>query len=268
MARPSPGRQADRIPAQSGRRAGAEGGVWVMQADGSERRQVGEYGAPFWSPDGREFLINGYSDSHRVHGDQPRDQGREASSRSPDIRSSRGRAGPGPGRWCRPSPPGSEGDSIALLDVRNPAEAKIIEVLWKRSDDLDVIPRWPRLPARSRRCFFVGVEPRNERCFSIQRGESGRVSDSRPGAMTTRHRKPVVLARRPISPVQRQSARPTVVRSFSGRVAGTGVGVPVATAGAITGYRSLCRSRKVGTNDGLGGFTGAMPSRTPWKSAS
>src|SRR5262249_55751177 len=32
-------------------------GIWVMQADGSERRRAGEYGIPLWSPDGRQFLI-------------------------------------------------------------------------------------------------------------------------------------------------------------------------------------------------------------------
>src|SRR5262249_41142365 len=36
----------------------AEGGVWVMQSDGSDRRRVGEFGFPSWSPDGREFLLN------------------------------------------------------------------------------------------------------------------------------------------------------------------------------------------------------------------
>ena len=45
----------------AGAEPGAEGGVWVMHADGSERRRVGDFGAPFWSPDGREFLINSYS---------------------------------------------------------------------------------------------------------------------------------------------------------------------------------------------------------------
>src|SRR5262249_37306999 len=36
---------------------GSQPGIWVMRADGSERRRVGEFGAPFWSPDGREFLF-------------------------------------------------------------------------------------------------------------------------------------------------------------------------------------------------------------------
>src|SRR5262249_1729973 len=44
-----------------GAEPGAQAGVWVMQADGSERQLVGRYGAPFWSPDGREFLVNDFS---------------------------------------------------------------------------------------------------------------------------------------------------------------------------------------------------------------
>jgi hypothetical protein len=45
----------------AGNEAGAGGGVWMMHADGSGRHHVGDFGAPFWSPDGREFLINSYS---------------------------------------------------------------------------------------------------------------------------------------------------------------------------------------------------------------
>ena len=55
-----------------------------------------------------------------------------------------------------------EGDSIALLDVHEPAEAKILEVLWKRDADLDVIPRWPVFRPGTGQCFFDGDEPRKE----------------------------------------------------------------------------------------------------------
>jgi hypothetical protein len=72
-----------------------------------------------------------------------------------------------------------EGDAIALLDVREPAEAKIIEVLWKRDADLDVIPRWPVFRPGTNQCFFEGVEPRKEggpperrALYSLRRGES------------------------------------------------------------------------------------------------
>ena len=65
-----------------------------------------------------------------------------------------------------------EGDSIALLDVRKPGEAKIIEVLWKRDADLDVIPRWPVFRPGTRQCFFEGEEPRKE---GENAGEAGSI---------------------------------------------------------------------------------------------
>ena len=72
-----------------------------------------------------------------------------------------------------------EGDSIALLDVREPAEAKIIEVLWKRDADLDVIPRWPVFRPGTGECFFEGDVPKREggppetrAPYSLLRGES------------------------------------------------------------------------------------------------
>ena len=38
---------------------GAEAGVWLMKADGSDRRRLGGDGRPRWSPDGHQFLIVG-----------------------------------------------------------------------------------------------------------------------------------------------------------------------------------------------------------------
>ena len=45
----------------AGNEAGAGGGLWMMRADGSGRHRVGNFGSPYWSPDGREFLINSYT---------------------------------------------------------------------------------------------------------------------------------------------------------------------------------------------------------------
>jgi hypothetical protein len=74
-----------------------------------------------------------------------------------------------------------EGDSIALLDISEPAEAKILEVLWKRDADLDVLPRWPVFRPGTNQCFFEGVVPKREggpperrALYSLVRGESQR----------------------------------------------------------------------------------------------
>jgi hypothetical protein len=164
-----------------GSEPGAESGVWVMQADGSDRRRVGEYlGAPFWSPDGREFLINDYSNGPTTS------MVMNLETKEGGILQVAGHqifswpSWAGPGTLVSALATGEEGDSIALLDVRKPAEAKIIEVLWKRGDDLDVTPRWPIYQPETRRCIFIGVEPMKRTLFSFQRGETGRAKRLEP----------------------------------------------------------------------------------------
>ncbi len=152
----------------------SEAGIWVMNADGSERRRVGEFGIPFWSPDGREFLINSASDpteSMVINLDTK--TGGILKVAGHKIFSYPSWAGPG--TLISALATKDEGNSIALLDVRKPDEAKILEVLWRRSPDLDVTPRWPVYRPNTGRCFFVGVDPDKRTLFSIERGEPARV---------------------------------------------------------------------------------------------
>jgi RNA polymerase sigma factor (sigma-70 family) len=152
----------------------SEAGVWVMNADGSERRRVGEWGVPFWSPDGREFLINSASNPTKS-------MVINLDSKTGGILKVAGHKifsypnWAGPGTLISALATLDEGDSIALLDVRKPEEGKILEVLWQRSPDLDVTPRWPVYLPRTGRCFFVGVDPNKRTLFSIEHGESARV---------------------------------------------------------------------------------------------
>jgi Tol biopolymer transport system component len=67
-----------------------------------------------------------------------------------------------------------EGDIIALLDVGNPAEARIIEVLWQRDLELDVEPRWPVYSPDTRHCIFSGVSANKKTLYSFERGKSRR----------------------------------------------------------------------------------------------
>jgi hypothetical protein len=152
---------------------GSDTGVYLMHADGSQRRRVGEFGAPFWSPDGREFLINNYSpptestliNLETKEGSTIEVPGHQIFSWPRWV---------GPGTVVTPLGPKEkyEGDSIALLDVRKPAEAKILEVLWKRNEDLDVIPRWPIYRPETGQCFFTGDVPKRRAIYSVRRGES------------------------------------------------------------------------------------------------
>ena len=82
----------------AGNEAGAGGGVWMMHADGSGRFHEGDFGAPFWSPDGREFLINSYSldTKSTVINVETKEGGVDRGPRT--IRSCLGRAGSAPER--------------------------------------------------------------------------------------------------------------------------------------------------------------------------
>jgi hypothetical protein len=163
----------------SGAEPGAETGVWVMQVDCSERLRVSEHlGSPFWSPDGREVLLCDYDDRSNDRSIVVNLETKEGG-----VVAVPGRgvfswpSWAGPGTLVSALATGPEGDAIALLDVRRPAEARIIEVLWKRGDALDVTPRWPVYRADTRRCYFVGVEPTQRALPSRPRGidELGRV---------------------------------------------------------------------------------------------
>jgi RNA polymerase sigma factor (sigma-70 family) len=153
----------------------AEQGVWVMEADGSARRRAGEFGAPLFSREGREFLINDFSDRFT------RTTVINLEKVSDGILAVEGYhnfswptwAGPGRVVACLASQ--HEGDTIALLDVTKPAEAKIIEILWKRGPDLDLAPRWPLYLPETGCCYFFGVDQANNRAlYRVKRGESGK----------------------------------------------------------------------------------------------
>jgi RNA polymerase sigma factor (sigma-70 family) len=156
-------------------------GVWIMEADGSVRRRAGDFGAPLFSRDGREFLINDFSNTFTrtmVMNLEKLSEGFLAVE-GYQIFSWPTWAGPGTLVACLATE--REGDTIALLDVTKPAEAKVIEILWKRGPDLDLAPRWPLYLADTRRCFFFGVDEANKRAlYSVKRGESGRAERMEP----------------------------------------------------------------------------------------
>ncbi len=158
-----------------GNELGADSGVWVMQADGSQRRRLGEYGVPFWSPDGREFLLLGF-------GDFPQaivmsfEKVTDGTVEVPGYRIFSWPSWAGPGTLVAALSTRAEGDTIALIDVTKPVEAKIIEVLWQRDKELDVTPRWPVYWPETRRCYFLGVEGEKRTLYYVDRGKSRRAT--------------------------------------------------------------------------------------------
>jgi WD40 repeat protein len=156
-----------------GAEAGSEPGVWIMRSDGTDRRRLPlPFGAPFASPDGKQILINSFSEPTECT--------------IFDLGTGRSRVISVPGQqifsWPRWVSPGvlvavvgtGKAQAIALLELNDSTDAKIGEVLWRRSIELDVFPRWPLFSPYSGICYFVGVEPNRRTLFSVRRGGSGR----------------------------------------------------------------------------------------------
>ncbi len=148
---------------------GAELGVWLMQADGSERRALGDYGRPKWSPDSRQFFIVGFDLIRQVT--------------LMDVRPEKSGPFNLPGQNIFPDPSWAsnellvapigtkEPDTIALIDVSDPSQAKIKEVLWKRGKGLAVAPYHPVYSPGMRRCVFVGSGVKGKALYSFRHGQ-------------------------------------------------------------------------------------------------
>src|SRR5258708_2098945 len=65
-----------------------------------------------------------------------------------------------------------EGTWTVVRGGKEPAGAKLVEIVGKRTADRDVSPRWPVFRPGTRQCFFEGVEGEKRTIYSVQRGES------------------------------------------------------------------------------------------------
>ena len=150
---------------------GAQRGVWIMRADGSDRRFLGSSGRPKWSPDGRQFLLVSPSDPCEVTIMDARPE-RSGVLRVPDqnIFSVPSWAGEG----TIVAAIGSDAtDTIALVNVTEPEQGKVKEVLWRRGKGPDVRPSHPIYSPITRRCVFVGqAEEKGRALFSFQHGKT------------------------------------------------------------------------------------------------
>jgi hypothetical protein len=150
-------------------------GVWIMNADGTGRRRIGGFGAPFWSDDGRQILINGFGDPTECELYSVLENRRTRIA----VPSKKILSWP---RWVGPEllvacvGAGAEPDSIVLLDISQPTAARVVETTWHRSPGQDVYARWPLISPSSGTCYFVGVEGTKRTLLSIKRGESGRAA--------------------------------------------------------------------------------------------
>lgn len=160
-------------------------GVWLMKADGTGRRMLGDYGRPRWSPRSTQFLIAGFGTPAQVTimDVKPENSGvlqlpDHVVFKVPNWAGDRtivAAVGPAGGKRA---------DGIALIDATVPAEAKIKEMLWKKGAGLDIDPESPVYSPVTRRCVFIGNIPGEGRAlYTIDpgQGKPGKARRLEPG---------------------------------------------------------------------------------------
>jgi Tol biopolymer transport system component len=151
---------------------GVPTGIWLMNADGSGRRHLGDYGIPKWSPDGRHMMIITFGEPRQLT-IMDADPERSGIVSLPDDQNYSIPS------WAEDGTivaiiGATAGDQIALIDVRTPARARVKQVLWKRANDRDPKPTCPIYSTAARRCIFSGADVTGESLYSIQPGEGAR----------------------------------------------------------------------------------------------
>jgi prepilin-type processing-associated H-X9-DG protein len=174
---PSPAPDAVRLLflQNSGQVPDAEPGIWLMRGDGSDRRRLGGYGRPKWSPDGHQFLICSFSNPTQVIviDDRP---GRP----SGELQVAGKKVFLYP-TWAVESTivavlgedGQTAGDSLALIDVSDPGQAAVKQVLWRKTDGIDVSPSEPVFSAATGRCVFVGATAKGMALFEVDQKKPG-----------------------------------------------------------------------------------------------
>jgi Tol biopolymer transport system component len=135
--------------------AGEQPGIWIMNADGTARKRLADGNLPKWSPDGKRILSTTFSNPCQltlIDATSGAEQGIELAGH--EFFSVPTWAGDG---QTLVSVVRSAGRlSIALVDLADPASAKVKQLLWSRGTGVGDEPIYPVYSATQKRCVFVG----------------------------------------------------------------------------------------------------------------
>jgi Tol biopolymer transport system component len=145
-------------------------GIWLMRADGSQRRHLGGYGVPKWSPDGKQLLIVSFSSPCRLSiMDVETAEQRPVQLAGQNFYSNPGWAGDGQTLVAIVSSGGDAG--IVLVDVTDPEQARVKQILWRKGDRIDMSPLYPVYSPQTDLCVFVGGDENGEALYTVKPGQ-------------------------------------------------------------------------------------------------
>lgn len=132
-----------------------EPGLWIMDADGTDRRRVADGAIPKWSPDGKHILSVTFSNPCQLTlVDVETGEDRPVLLADHEFYSVPSWAGDG--QTLVAVVRSQNALSIALVDVGEPAKAAVKQVLWIRGGGTGDEPLYPVFAAKLKRCAFIG----------------------------------------------------------------------------------------------------------------
>ncbi len=147
-----------------------QGGLWLMDADGSHREFLTGQKRPRWSPDVNHFMIMLMDVPTRLSIVDVAPE-KSGSVQLADARIL------SPPSWAGATTlvaviGRAAAESIALVDVSQPGKSQVAEILWKRGDGLDLDPSFPIYAPKTGRCVFVGTQNgKGAALYTVERGK-------------------------------------------------------------------------------------------------
>ena len=142
-----------------------------MNADGQGRRHLGGGGVPQWSPDGTTILTSSFSNPTELAILDVATGAEQAITLKDHVFYS-------VPNWASDSQTliaviRAEGPlMIALVDVADPAAAKVKEVLWTRGQGTNAEPMYPTYSAATKRVAFAGRTPKGSSLYLLESRKS------------------------------------------------------------------------------------------------
>ena len=159
---------------------GAASGIWIMDADGLNRRRLGGFGIPLFSPSGKKLLVSSFSSRRQLSLLDPQ-TGKSTRIEVPGYKIYSQTSWGSDDETLVAVVVSKQGTGIAMLDISQPDNATVRQVLWRRGDQFDVDPGCPVYSEKTGTCVFTGRTPEGTALYAINLTKLGPPRRLEPG---------------------------------------------------------------------------------------